>query len=131
MRGHGASGKPTDPAAYGSIAPWADDLAAVIRAKKLERPVLVGWSFGGAVVMAYVARYGSKALAGIAFVGTTAAIRSNGVRPAPPSPSVQAAIAAMTSPDIAANLAATDRFIAGLTAVPLTGERRARISPTT
>ena len=43
FRGHGASEQPADPAAYQGHRVWADDLAAVMAAKGLKRPVLVGW----------------------------------------------------------------------------------------
>ncbi|MEM9880228.1 MAG: alpha/beta fold hydrolase, partial [Pseudomonadota bacterium] len=46
LRGHGASGKPWAISDYES-ADFAEDLAAVMRAKKLCKPVLVGWSYGG------------------------------------------------------------------------------------
>ncbi len=44
MRGHGTSEKPLDPGSYTSPEVWADDLAAVLQARSLERPVLVGSS---------------------------------------------------------------------------------------
>ena len=42
---------------------------AVIRAKQLDRPVLVGWSYGGYVIADYLRRYGDKAIGGVVFVG--------------------------------------------------------------
>ncbi|MEZ5457809.1 MAG: alpha/beta hydrolase [Steroidobacteraceae bacterium] len=71
LRGHGASGKPWDAASYASSRVWADDIAAVLAAKRLERPVVVAWSFGGNVVMNYVRHYGDANLAGINFIGST------------------------------------------------------------
>ena len=50
MRGHGASDQPRDSAAYQGDRVWADDLAAVMAAKGLKGPVLVGWSMGGRVI---------------------------------------------------------------------------------
>ena len=41
MRGHGLSDKPRD--AYGDSRLWADDVNAVIRTLKLDRPVHCGW----------------------------------------------------------------------------------------
>lgn len=70
LRGHGESGKPWDPAAYRDAKPWGDDVAAVIRATGLTRPVVVGWSFGGYVAMDYVRRHGDRGLAGVALVGS-------------------------------------------------------------
>jgi pimeloyl-ACP methyl ester carboxylesterase len=75
LRGHGASDKPLDPSKYTDGTLWADDLNAVIRAKQLDRPVLVGWSYGGFVISDYVRRYGDEAIGGVVFVG---AITKNG-----------------------------------------------------
>ena len=47
LRGHGDSDKPTSLDAYADADRWGDDVAAVITAAKLRRPVLVGWSLGG------------------------------------------------------------------------------------
>jgi non-heme chloroperoxidase len=69
LRGHGASDKPLDPAMYTDGSMWADDLDAVIRAKRLDHPVLVGWSYGGLVISDYVRRYGDDAIGGLVFVG--------------------------------------------------------------
>lgn len=63
LRGHGLSGKPE--AGYGEDRAWADDVAAVIAALGLERPVLGGWSYGGLVVMDYIAVHGDSALSGV------------------------------------------------------------------
>lgn len=71
LRGHGASGKPATSQSYVDPKIWADDVAAVMQAKKLVKPVVVAWSFGGNVVMNYVRHYGDANLAGINFVGST------------------------------------------------------------
>ncbi|WP_340649185.1 alpha/beta hydrolase [Pseudoxanthomonas winnipegensis] len=68
LRGHGLSGKPTDTAAYTDGRRWADDLAAVIASTKARRPVLVGWSLGGAVISNYLAAYGDGAIGGAVYV---------------------------------------------------------------
>ena len=70
FRGHGASEQPADPAAYQGHRVWADDLAAVMEAKGLKRPVLVGWSMGGRVIRQYLINYGDAAIAGINFVAS-------------------------------------------------------------
>ena len=70
LRGHGESGKPWKEADYLPAKPWGDDVAKVIAATGIKRPVVVGWSFGGYVAMDYVRRYGDKGLAGIALVGS-------------------------------------------------------------
>src|SRR5262249_2576211 len=70
QRGHGESEQPTDPAAYQGSRVWADDLAAVLAAKRLERPVVVGWSMGGRVTRQYLMTYGDAVIAGINFVAS-------------------------------------------------------------
>jgi non-heme chloroperoxidase len=70
FRGHGASEQPADPAAYQGHRVWADDLATVMTAKGLKRPVLVGWSMGGRVIRQYLINYGDAEIAGINFVAS-------------------------------------------------------------
>jgi non-heme chloroperoxidase len=69
LRGHGNSGKPADERAYQDPRRWADDLHTVIEGLGLERPLLVGWSYGSLVAGLYVEHYGDAGLAGINFVG--------------------------------------------------------------
>lgn len=68
LRGHGDSDKPSDPAAYGDGKRWGDDLAAVVQAAKLRRPVLVGWSLGGLVIGHYLAAHGAHGIGGLNLV---------------------------------------------------------------
>lgn len=70
MRGHGESEQPADAAAYQGSRVWADDLAAVMTARGLKRPVLVGWSMGGRVIRQYLINYGDSAIAGVNFVAS-------------------------------------------------------------
>lgn len=71
-RGHGGSGKPLDPAFYHDPERWADEVQAVIDAKHLRKPVLVGWSMGGRIIGQYLAVHGDKRLGGINFVAARA-----------------------------------------------------------
>ena len=64
LRGHGASGKPWTEDRY-EDRDWADDIARVIEAKSLCKPVLAGWSFGGSVMAAYVRHYGESDISGL------------------------------------------------------------------
>ena len=68
LRGHGLSDKPTDPACYQDGRRWANELAAVIAAKRLRKPMLVGWSLGGRVLRQYLMHHGDGALSGINFL---------------------------------------------------------------
>ena len=70
QRGHGASDQPREAAAYQGSRVWADDLAQVLTAKRLARPILVGWSMGGRVIRQYLMNYGDAAIAGINFVAS-------------------------------------------------------------
>ena len=67
LRGHGLSDKPRD--AYGDSRLWADDVAAIIDALNLDRPVLSGWSYGPLVILDYLRHYGEDRIGGIHFVG--------------------------------------------------------------
>jgi pimeloyl-ACP methyl ester carboxylesterase len=70
LRGHGLSDKPSDPAFYQDSRRWADELHAVIAAKRLRKPVIAGWSMGGRVLRQYLIHYGDAALGGINFLAT-------------------------------------------------------------
>ena len=68
LRGHGGSDKPSDASRYQDGRLWAGDLKAVLEAKRLRRPVLVGWSMGGRVIREYLMAFGDVTLGGIVFV---------------------------------------------------------------
>ncbi|MEM1153541.1 MAG: alpha/beta hydrolase [Pseudomonadota bacterium] len=69
LRGHGSSERPQTAEYYNNSDVWADDVHAVISAKNMQSPVIVGWSYGGFVINDYVRKYGDKALGGVVFVG--------------------------------------------------------------
>lgn len=69
LRGHGMSDQPLDPDQYVDSRMWADDIAAVIDQCHLQRPVLVGWSYGGFIICDYVRSYGEDAISAINLVG--------------------------------------------------------------
>ena len=68
LRGHGMSEAPLEPGHYTDGQLWADDVAAIIRELQLDRPVLVGWSYGAFVICDYVRAYGQDRIAAIDFV---------------------------------------------------------------
>jgi pimeloyl-ACP methyl ester carboxylesterase len=68
LRGHGMSDAPLEPEHYTDARLWADDVAAIIDALSLDRPVLVGWSYGAFVICDYVRTYGTRQLSAIGFV---------------------------------------------------------------
>ncbi len=73
LRGHGASDKPEDAAAYDTSAPWAGDVAAIIGQLTLSKPLLVGWSMGGRVIGDYLSLHGDGDIAGVVTIGSPAA----------------------------------------------------------
>jgi non-heme chloroperoxidase len=116
LRGHGMSEKPAAEAAYGEARLWADDIASVIEHLRLERPVLVAWSYGGYVVTDYVRAYGDEGLGAIDLVGAAVMLT--------PSfdhlgPGLLANAGEMCSPDLATSSAALQRFLRACTASPL------------
>jgi pimeloyl-ACP methyl ester carboxylesterase len=118
LRGHGASDKPGDAAAYTDTARWSDDVAAVTAAAGLDRPTLVGWSYGSRVIAAHLATWGDAHLAGVVLAGGILAIGAAredwmvGAR----SPGLDRDL---YTDDVPRRLAATARFVAACTARPL------------
>ena len=104
LRGHGSSDKPLEKDRY-AHARWGDDIAAVIRATGLRRPVLVGWSFGGNVICDYVRSFGTENIAGINFVAAAAKTDPAFFGPGREN------FPAMLSEDLAANIAGTRGFL--------------------
>jgi non-heme chloroperoxidase len=68
LRGHGASDKPLEASRYHEAKLWADEVQSVIEAKRLRKPILVGWSLGGRVIGQYLRVHGDKYIGGINFV---------------------------------------------------------------
>jgi pimeloyl-ACP methyl ester carboxylesterase len=71
LRGHGASDKPAEAHFYRSGDLWAHELKAVIEELGLRRPVLVGWSYSGRVVLDYLNAFGDAAIGGLIMVNAT------------------------------------------------------------
>jgi non-heme chloroperoxidase len=116
LRGHGASDKPGDPVFYQDGKRWADEVHAVITAKRLRKPVVVGWSLGGRVLRQYLMSHGDGALSGINFLST---------RPIE-DPSISGpaskAYAASTSRELAGRIAACVAFLRACYEKPPTEE---------
>lgn len=81
LRGHGLSDKPAGLDAYRDGRRWADDLAAIIRASHARRPVLVGWSLGGAVISNYLAAHGDGEIAGAVYVDGVIELKPDQIAP--------------------------------------------------
>jgi pimeloyl-ACP methyl ester carboxylesterase len=106
LRGHGLSGKPTDARAYSDGRRWADDLAAVLKAAHATRPVLVGWSLGGAVISNFLATHGDSGIAGAMYVDGVIELKAGLL---PPHPTVYRD---MVSPDLTTHLDGERAFLA-------------------
>jgi non-heme chloroperoxidase len=118
LRGHGASGKPATSGGYNTAKVWADDVAAVIAAKQLVKPVVVAWSFGGNVVMNYVRHYGDSNLAGINFIGSTGGLTER-LHPLAGDAGYVEADRQRRSESLADNIAGQRYFVRMMTATPL------------
>jgi non-heme chloroperoxidase len=68
LRGHGMSEAPLEPEHYTAGELWADDVAAIVDELRLDRPVLVGWSYGAFVISDYVRVHGQERITAINFV---------------------------------------------------------------
>ena len=79
LRGHGLSAKPWTADAYADRAIWAADIAAVLKTLDAERPLIIGWSFGGHVALNYLRHCGSNCARGLVLAGSVA-----GLVPSPP-----------------------------------------------
>jgi len=63
QRGHGYSDR--SDAAHWNLDVWADDLARLVDVLGVDRPVVLGTSFGGFVVQRYLARYPDRPAAAV------------------------------------------------------------------
>lgn len=117
MRGHGNSGKPWSKESYTDYRNYAGDVQAVIKATGIDRPLLVGWSYGTLVVADYLRAYGASGLRGIELVGAYGGFTP----PPPPAPPALAEQMAKTralqlSGNLEENIAAARGGIRFLTA---------------
>jgi pimeloyl-ACP methyl ester carboxylesterase len=117
LRGHGMSDKPLEPDQYADAQAWADDIAAVVDQMGLDRPILVGWSYGGFAITDYVRACGDSEIAGIVFAGGAVLLK-------PPSfdhigPGFLENAEGACSGDLATSIPAMCRFLRACTAQPL------------
>jgi pimeloyl-ACP methyl ester carboxylesterase len=68
LRGHGMSEAPLEAEHYAEGKLWADDLAAIVDQLRLDRIVLVGWSYGCFAISDYVRAHGQGRIAAVNFV---------------------------------------------------------------
>jgi non-heme chloroperoxidase len=121
LRGHGMSEAPLEPEHYTYGDLWADDVAAIIDELRLDRPVLVGWSYGAFVIGDYVRAHGQDRIAGIDFVG-------GGVKLGQAAfgtligPGFLDHFADLTADDLPTNIRGMRAFLKGLVVKPLAAE---------
>lgn len=122
LRAHGNSGKPWTADAYQDTAIWAEDVARVISATRIVRPVVVAWSYGTLVVADYLRHRGTSELGGIMLVG--------GLGGLAPTPSMDSGVRErirqsrerQESPDITQNIEAARSVAGALVAKPMPSE---------
>jgi non-heme chloroperoxidase len=116
LRGHGMSDRPLDAGRYQDGRLWAADIAAVIGQLDLDRPTLVGWSYGGFVICDYLRAYGEGAVSAINFVGAAVNLneRFDDIGPAFLSSAPEG-----SERDLPTRIAALRRFWRSMSAEPL------------
>jgi len=121
LRGHGMSDAPLALEHYIHGELWADDVAAIIRQLRLDRPVLVGWSYGAFIIGDYVRTHGQDQIAAIEFV-------AGGVRLGEAAfgtligPGFLDHFADLTADDLPTNIRGMRAFLKGLVVKPLAPE---------
>lgn len=121
LRGHGMSDAPMEVENYSDARPWADDIAAIIEALNLERPVLTGWSYGGYVICDYVRAYGQSAISGVNLVGG-ATMFNEAAFGTFIGPGFTDHVEGATQPDLPANIEAMRQFIREFVVNPMERE---------
>ncbi len=109
-RGHGKSEKPAGMEAYMDSKLWADDVAAVINELKLVKPIIVGWSYGGAIIADYIQFYGQDNIAGLCMVSPTCHVGTEeaiGLL----NPAALGVAGGLFSNDTTENMAANQQFV--------------------
>jgi pimeloyl-ACP methyl ester carboxylesterase len=106
LRGHGNSGSPWQEDAYDSAAPWGDDVAKIIKATGITKPLIVGWSYGGNVAMDFARRHPDIPVSGYILVSTTAGM----LKMPPLAPG--APVRPTASSNLQANIAGVDASVA-------------------
>ena len=116
LRGHGMSDRPLDAGRYQEARLWAADIAAVIDQLNLDRPTLVGWSYGGSIICDYLRAYGERAVSAINFVGAAVSLteRFDNIGPAFVSNAPEG-----SEQDLPTRIAALRRFWRSMSAEPL------------
>ncbi len=123
LRGHGMSEAPLEPEHYTAGKLWADDLAAIIDDLRLDRPVLVGWSYGSFVICDYIRVYGQGRIAAINYVEGAARL-GEGAFGTLIGPGFLDNFVGATSDDLPTNVSAMRSFVRACLAKPVSDDDR-------
>jgi pimeloyl-ACP methyl ester carboxylesterase len=118
LRGHGMSEKPLGARYYTDGRLWADDVAAIIDRLRLDRVVLVGWSYGPFVILDYLREHGRDRIAAVNFVDGAVKLDEAAFGTLI-GPGFIDNFAGAIADDLPTNIQALRRFLAGCTAKPL------------
>jgi pimeloyl-ACP methyl ester carboxylesterase len=121
LRGHGMSEAPLESEHYTDSALWADDVAAIVERLQLDRPVLVGWSYGSFVICDYVRERGADGIGGIVFAAGAVKLGEAAFGTVI-GPGFLDHFAELTSDDLPTNIRGLRAFLKGLFATPLPAE---------
>jgi len=121
LRGHGMSEAPLEPEHYTDGELWADDVAAIIDQLRLDRPVLVGWSYGGFIACDYLRAHGQDRIAAIEFVGGAVKLGEAAFGTLI-GPGFLDHIGDLTADDLPTNIRGARAFVKALVARPLPAE---------
>jgi non-heme chloroperoxidase len=121
LRGHGMSEMPHGAEHYTDPRLWADDVAAIIERRNLDRPTLVGWSYGPFVILDYIRAYGEARIAAVNFVGGAVKLGEAAFGTFI-GPGFLDHFAGATVDDLPTNIQTLRRFLATCTAKPLPAE---------
>ena len=118
LRGHGGSDAPSGESFYCDGDLWGEDVHAVITELDLNKPTLVGWSYGGIVITDYIRKYGDKNVAGINFVCAATQLTESAMGTFI-GPGVLDHFEAATSEDESIHTEAMTKFLRGCFNIPI------------
>jgi len=118
LRGHGMSEAPLEREHYRDAGLWADDVAAIVEQLGLDRPVLVGWSYGALVICDYVRVHGQDHVAAINFIEGAVRLGENAFGTLI-GPGFLDNFADATADDLPTNIRAMRSFVRACLAKPL------------
>jgi non-heme chloroperoxidase len=118
LRGHGMSEAPLEPEHYTDGQRWADDVAAIVDELHLDRPTLVGWSYGALVIGDFVRVHGQHNVGAINFVAGAVQL-GPGAFGTLIGPGFLDHFADLTADDLPTNIRGLQAFLQRIVATPL------------